>query len=80
MEEYSQMGLNSTEQEKNWVERVFLYARAPLTTHILIKLELIKITLLGVFGAGVVATIIGKGRLKVPKIQRIKSNLSHLMA
>ena len=36
--------------------------------HTLIKL---KLTLLGVFGAGVVATIIGKGRLKEPKIQNL---------
>ncbi len=40
----------------------------------------LKLTLPGVFDAGVVATIIGKGGLKVLKIQRIKSNLSHLMA
>ncbi len=48
----------------------------PRTPH----LNKIKLTLLGVFGAGVVATTIGKGRLKVMKIRRIKSNLSHLMA
>ena len=46
--------------------------------HTLVKLKLLKLTLLGAFGAGVVATLIAKEMRKKKKTEDIDLSLIHI--